>query len=232
LQKTVLKADERFATDSLGKSAEVKAGFFVSRTPLEKKEEFLRAAWKTAGFPERRPVFLKQIHSGIVHTFLNGSLPTSVPTGDAIVTDSKEVFLVIQVADCLPVLIYDPVKKIIAGAHSGWKGSLLGLAKRTVEKMAELGSKPRDLLAWLGPSIQSCCYEVDVERAVLFTRRQDQPRFIDLALFNRRLLVGAGLEGRNIITDWRCTVCGAENLPSYRREGKRAGRIFAYAALG
>jgi YfiH family protein len=232
LQKNVLKASEWFTSDALGQPADVKAGFFVSKTPVENKTEFLQAAWNAAGFAERRPVFLKQIHSGIIHTFTSGSPPASPPTGDAMVTDSRDFFLVIQVADCLPVLIFDPVKKRVGGAHCGWKGSLLGLAKRTVEKLAGAGSNPKNMRVWFGPSIRSCCYEVDVERSVLFPHHKDKPRNIDLEEFNRRLLLEAGIEGRNLAIDPRCSACGSEKLPSYRREGKAAGRLFAYAALG
>ena len=232
MQKSVLKSNEWFAAEALGQPAEMKAGFFVSKTPVENREEFLRAAWEAAGFGVRKPIFLKQIHSGTIHTFLNGSLPASLLAGDAIITDSKESFLVIQVADCMPVLFFDPVRKLVAGAHCGWKGSLLGLAKRTIEKMAELGSNPKDIRVWFGPSIRSCCYEVDVERTVLFPHLPDRQRNIDLVEFNRGLLETAGIDLQKLAIDPRCTACAAEKLPSYRREGKGAGRLFAYAALG
>ncbi len=241
MQMTNLKTETFYSTGDLGLPAEIKAGFFISKTPVENKEEFLRAAWKGAGFKERKPVYLKQVHSGTVHTFLNGSSPDTPPTGDAIVTDSKDSFLVIQVADCLPVLIFDPVKKLVAGAHCGWKGSLLGLANRTVDKMVESGSKPVDLRVWFGPSIRSCCYEVGVERTVLFPHLPDRQRNIDLVEFNRELLETAGIDRQKLVIDPRCTACAVENfersrradkLPSYRREGNGAGRLFVYAALG
>lgn len=232
MQKNVAKIADFFATEVLGPPAEVKAGFFLSRTPAENKEELLRAAWVGAGFSERKPIFLKQLHSGIIHTFINGSLPTSLPTGDAVIADSKDVFLIIQVADCLPVLFFDPVKRHIAGAHCGWKGSLLGLAKRTVDKLAELGSNPEDLQIWFGPSIRPCCYEVDVERSVLFPRRDGSEQHIDLVAFNRWLLEEAGVSPKAIYIDPRCTACSSDKLPSYRRDGEKAGRLFAYVALG
>lgn len=215
------------------------AGFFIAEKPVENKAEFLRGAWKEAGFGAKTPLYLKQVHSGAVLQVLDGNAPKQVLTGDAILTDSKDVFIAIQVADCLPVLFFDPVKKLIGGAHAGWKGSLLGIVPAVVRQMGLLGSRAENLRVWLGPSIHSCCYEVDVERAALFSlgsardkpRRPDSPRHIDLLSFNRHLLREAGVRTENIFEDLRCTACSAEEFPSYRRDGKKAGRIFACLAL-
>lgn len=215
----------------LGKPSEVLAGFFVSKTPVENRAEFLKTAWVQAGFEPKTPVYLKQVHSGTVVRFLNGEKPSQVPTGDAVVADSKEMFIVIQVADCLPVLLFDPVKKLIAGAHAGWKGSLLGIVPEVIRQMVQRGSQTENIRVWLGPSIHSCCYQVDVERSVLFPHRSDSLRHIDLTAFNQRLLEETGIQKGNIFFDPRCTVCSGENFPSYRRDGKNAGRIFACLAL-
>lgn len=215
----------------LGKPSEVPAGIFVSKKPVESKGEFLRTAWAQAGFEPKMPVYLKQVHSGTVVRFLNGERPMQVPTGDAAITDSKDLFLVIQVADCLPVLFFDPARKLIAGAHAGWKGSLLGIVPEVVRQVVLFGSRVENLRIWLGPSIHSCCYEVDVERSAMFPRSPDSPRHIDLLAFNRQLLREAGVRAENIFEDERCTACSAEKFPSYRRDGKKAGRIFACLAL-
>jgi hypothetical protein len=217
--------------DVLGKLSEVAAGFFIAEKPVENKAEFLRGAWKEAGFGAKTSLYLKQVHSGTVIKFLNGQKLAQVLTGDAVISDSNEAFIVIQVADCLPVLFFDPVKKLIGGAHAGWKGSLLGIVPAVVRQMGLLGSRAENLRVWLGPSIHSCCYEVDVERSVLFPRRPDSPRHIDLLSFNRHLLREAGIHTENIFEDLRCTACSVEKFPSYRRDGKKAGRIFACLAL-
>jgi len=232
MQKTSLKVADFFPTETLGESSDILAGFFLSKVPVEKKEEFLRAAWAQAGFPAKVPLFLKQVHSGIVHTFVGDNFPASAPPGDAIITNSKEAFIVIQVADCLPILFFDPVTKLIAGAHAGWKGSLLGIACMVVRKLAEGGSNLADLRIWFGPSIRACCYEVDIERSTLFPRRNGSERHIDLVGFNRQLLEGLGIPSASIHIDPRCTACSPEKLPSYRREGEKASRIFAFIALG
>ncbi len=215
----------------LGGGSEVIAGYFISRTPVENKAEFLQTDWTQAGLEPKTPIYLKQVHSGGVVRFLNGDKPAQVPTGDAVITDSKNGFIVIQVADCLPVLFYDPAKKLVAGAHAGWKGSLLGIVSQVVHQFVYLGSQAGRIRVWLGPSIRSCCYEVDVERSVLFPRRADAERNIDLVFFNRQLLEEAGIRKENVFIDTRCTACSPETLPSYRRDGQKAGRIFASLAL-
>ncbi len=217
--------------DVLGKPSEVLAGFFVSKAPVENKADFLRIAWSGAGLGKKVPLYLKQVHSGRVVQFLNGNLPAQVATGDAIITDSNKAFVVIQVADCLPVLFFDPVKKLAAGAHAGWKGSLSGIVTRVLHQLGQPGSRPENLKIWLGPSIRSCCYEVDVERSVLFPSREDSGRHIDLVSFNRQLLEEAGVRKENLFIDPRCTACAPEEFPSYRRDGQKAGRIFACIAL-
>lgn len=215
----------------LGKPSEMAAGFFVSQSPVENKAEFLRDAWSRAGLGSKTPIYLKQVHSGVVVKLLNGNIPTPIPTGDAVITDSREAFIVIQVADCLPILFFDAERKLIAGAHAGWKGSFLGIAPEVVRQLAGLGSRMENLRVWLGPSIHSCCYQVDVERSVLFPSRGGAASHIDLVSLNRQLLEEAGLVSENIFIDPRCTVCSAEQFPSYRRDGPKAGRIFACIAL-
>ena len=215
----------------LGKPSEVAAGFFVSKTPVENKAEFLRGVWTEAGFVPKVPLYLKQVHSGTVVQFLNGNIPAQVPTGDAIITNSRDACIVIQVADCLPVLFFDPEKKLAAGAHAGWKGSLLGIVPKVIHPLVGLGSRPENLKIWLGPSIRSCCYEVDVERSVLFPLRADAERNIDLVSFNRQLLDEAGIRKENVFIDPRCTACAPEEFPSYRREGEKVGRIFVSLTL-
>jgi len=231
MQKIASEKSTFNPVEVLGKPSEVLAGFFVSAAPVENKGEFLRTAWTQAGLGTKTPLYLKQVHSAAILQVLDGNRPTQIPTGDAIITNSKTAFLVIQVADCLPVLVFDPRKKLIAGAHAGWKGSLLGIVPEVVRQLFLRGSSAEDLRVWLGPSIRACCYEVDVERAILFPRRPDFKRHIDLVSFNQELLENAGVRKENIFVDSRCTACSAEPFPSYRREGKGTGRIFACLAL-
>ncbi len=97
---------------------------------------------------------------------------------DAIITRQRGVALALSSADCVPVMYYDPVQKIIGMAHAGWRGTARGIAAATVEAMSEqFGSQPRDIYAGIGPSIGPCCYEVSEEVQHLFYGQQ---QFLEL----------------------------------------------------
>jgi YfiH family protein len=111
---------------------------------------------------------LKQIHSDVVHLFLSPA--ADPPRGDASLTNTPGPLLGVQTADCVPILLVDPKKHVVAAVHAGWRGTLARIAQKTIGRMQlEFGCKPADLLAALGPSIGPCCYEVGVELVTKFT---------------------------------------------------------------
>jgi YfiH family protein len=111
---------------------------------------------------------LKQIHSDVVHLFLKPA--AEPPKGDASLTNTPGLLLGVQTADCVPILLVDPKKRVVAAVHAGWRGTLARIAQKTIGRMQlEFGCKPADLLAALGPSIGPCCYEVGVELVTKFT---------------------------------------------------------------
>jgi YfiH family protein len=111
---------------------------------------------------------LKQIHSDVVHLFLTPA--ADPPKGDASLTNAPGPLLGVQTADCVPILLVDPKKHVVAAVHAGWRGTLARIAQKTIGRMQlEFGCKPADLLAALGPSIGPCCYEVGVELVTKFT---------------------------------------------------------------
>ncbi|HHO65976.1 MAG TPA: peptidoglycan editing factor PgeF, partial [Epsilonproteobacteria bacterium] len=98
-----------------------------------------------------------------------GSLEDAVKDCDALVTDLKEVVLTILTADCVPILLYDREKEIVAAVHAGWKGTKAQIAAKTVAKMQEVfGCDPENIIAGIAPSIGRCCYEVGEEVAEHF----------------------------------------------------------------
>ena len=106
-----------------------------------------------------RLLLLKQVHGARVV-----EAPwDQTPEADASVAASAGWLLGIQTADCLPVLLVDPARGLVAAAHAGWRGTVAGVAARAVEALATRGSRPEDLLAALGPGIGPCCYEVGDE---------------------------------------------------------------------
>jgi YfiH family protein len=112
-------------------------------------------------------VALKQIHSAVIRPF--PTAPTEPCKGDASTTKEPGLLLGTQTADCVPVLLVDPKKRVVAAIHAGWRGTLARIAQKTVGRMQfEYGCRPANLLAAIGPSIGPCCYEVGAEFVTKF----------------------------------------------------------------
>lgn len=153
---------------------------------------------------------------------------------DILATTLPGVALVVQTADCVPVILAGP--NAVGLAHAGWRGSAANAAGAAVEEMSRAGAPASSLRAWLGPSIGPCCYEVGGDVAAQFAgdfaHRSCNGRFtLDLRAVNRSQLVAAGIPAANIATHPACTRCGGEVFASYRRDGNAAGRMITLAAL-
>jgi YfiH family protein len=153
---------------------------------------------------------------------------------DILVTTLPGVALVVQTADCVPVILAGP--NAIGIAHAGWRGSAANAAGAAVEEMSRAGAPPSSLRAWLGPSIGPCCYEVGGDVAAQFAgdfaRRSCDGRFtLDLRAVNRAQLQAAGIPAANISTHPSCTRCSGEVFASYRRDGAAAGRMITLVAI-
>ena len=153
---------------------------------------------------------------------------------DILVTTLPGIALVVQTADCVPVVLAGP--SAVGIAHAGWRGSAANAAGAAVEEMSRAGAPASSLRAWLGPSIGPCCYEVGGEVAAQFAgdyaRRSCNGRFtLDLRAVNRAQLEAAGVPAANISTHPTCTRCGGEPFASYRRDGAAAGRMITLVAL-
>jgi polyphenol oxidase len=178
---------------------------------------------------------LRQVHgTHVCHAPWEGT-----PEGDAAVATDAGELLGIETADCLPVLIVDPVRRAVAAAHAGWRGTVAGVAARAVESIVAGGSQPRDLLAALGPAIGACCYEVgpDVEEAfgpdgARFFRPGPRGRaHLDVRAANRAQLRASGLADEAILDVADCTYHQADRYHSYRREGRGAGRMISFVGF-
>ncbi len=188
-----------------------------------------------------RPIGLRQVHSDAVH-FVD-RVPREALRGDALVTRTPGLLLVIRTADCLPVLLVDPDRRVVAAVHCGWRGTLQGVLAKTVKGMtARYGCDAGRLLAGFGPCIGAGCYEVgeDVRgrfieagfAARLFRAVPGRPgkHLFDLAGANRRQLRAAGVDERNIFAAGVCTHCDPR-YPSYRRDPRRAGRLLSFVGI-
>jgi len=157
------------------------------------------------------------------------------PQTDILITDVPGLALMQRYADCLPVLLYDPVHRAVGLAHAGWRGTLDGVTQKAVQAMqAAFGSRPADLIAGLGPGIGPCCYQVGpevvkaAETAIsgwpsVLLRQRDGSWHLDLWEANRRLLVQAGVN--RIEFSGLCTACRTDEFYSHRVEQGRTGRF-------
>jgi hypothetical protein len=151
---------------------------------------------------------------------------------DVLATDRSGAALVVQTADCVPILLVSP--GAVGAAHAGWRGSAKNVAGRAVAALSALGAAPADQHAWIGPSIGSCCYEVGGEVAAQFAgdfvRAGCGGGFrLDLRAVNVSQLEAAGVPRAAISVHPACTKCG-EGFASYRRDGAKAGRMIALVA--
>jgi len=160
---------------------------------------------------------------------------------DALITNEADIMLVSFYADCVPLYFYDPIRQAVGLAHAGWKGTAKRIAERTVEQFREAyGSNPEQLHAVIGPSIGSCCYEVDgkVIRAMQesgisdgWTPKSDDKFMLDLREINRQILIEAGILPSHIEVTHLCTRCHVESFFSHRRDGGRTGRMASWIGL-
>lgn len=165
------------------------------------------------------------------------------PATDAIVSTAPGAVLLVSLADCASLTLYDPVKRVVGLAHCGWRGTVKGMPRAVVQTMVSVfGCRPVNIRVGIGPSIGPCCYEVGeevvqawhdaqgAEGAPAVLTRTGQ-RFFDLWAANRLQLLQAGITARRIETAALCTACHQETFFSHRASGGTAGRFAALAGL-
>ena len=153
---------------------------------------------------------------------------------DALATALPGEALVVQSADCVPILLAGAAA--VGAAHAGWRGSAKNVARQAVRALETLGAPARSLRAWIGPAIGPCCYEVGGDVAAqfagAFTRSDCGGTFrLDLKSINVAQLEEAGVPRAAITVHPACTKCGGEKYASYRRDGAKAGRMIALIAI-
>lgn len=204
----------------------------------DKKEHVLenrRRFFSSLGIDESEVAFSGQVHGKKI---LVAHEPGKSEGYDAIITNKKNVFVAVGVADCAPVLVYDPITQAVAAIHAGWRGTVQQIVFLTLQQMkAEYGTAARNCYAWIGTCISECAFEVGAEVAEAFDRefvRWDDNRkkhFVDLKKANKKQLVAAGIPGAQIEVATNCTVANNDRYFSYRSEGKDSGRMLAVIGL-
>ena len=187
----------------------------------------------------------RQVHGNRVYILKDPRISVSEVSqceADALVTHIPECPIMILTADCVPIIIYDPVKHVAGVVHAGRIGTQKHIFTNTIEVFSrEYGSNPRDLIVGMGPAIGGCCYEVDEPCALPFIERsspqsgfvkktEQKKFFLDLPEANRLEGYEAGVLQENIYTDGPCTSCENHRWYSYRKEGN-TGRLMTLAML-
>lgn len=201
------------------------------------------------GIDKRNLVLTKQTHTNNVLTVGKEHIGTGVTLPeftdiDGLVTNVSGVALVTQYADCTPLLFCDPVKKVIATSHAGWRGTVKQIGKITVEKMVnEFGCNPNDIIAGIGPCIMKCCYEVDepvysefvkipyLNLKKIFFKKENGKYMLDLVEANRQILINSGINLQNIDASDICTCCNHKDLHSHRATNGKRGNLAAIIEL-
>ncbi len=178
---------------------------------------------------EKDIVYLKQIHGTKALIFAKNnkanakSVQKSPFAGDAMITDIQKKFLAVQTADCQPILMYDPVRQVVANVHSGWRGSIKNIAGRTVERMKKnFGCNPRDIIAGIGPSLGPCCAEfINYKKEIpdAFWKYKNDSDYFDFWSLGHDQLCCAGVLIENIYSSKICTRCNTDLFFSFRGEG-------------
>lgn len=195
---------------------------------------------KELGFNTDAVVTSPQVHGDAVKV-VDGSTLTFTDC-DGFISNKPGVCLATFYADCVPLLFFDPVKKVIANSHAGWRGTVAKIGQKTVKKMSDqFGCKPKDILVGIGPSIGQCCFETGSEVAQRFKEnfenfndisiQRDDKYHIDLWKANKSQLEEIGVSNENVYISGICTACNKKDFFSYRGNNRNTGRIGSFIQI-
>ena len=200
----------------------------------------------TLGMDYKRLVLSKQVHEDIIHTVAEADCGNGVTrenkftSVDALITDKPNIPLVTLFADCTPVFFLDPNKKVIALAHSGWRGTVQRISAKVVKKMVtEYGSDPKDILTAIGPSIQIDSFEVGDEVAEIFLKefgaetavKYGEKYHVSMQKAIKLQLLEAGVTENHIDDCGIDTFTHSDLLFSHRKTNGKRGNIGAFLEL-
>jgi YfiH family protein len=240
----------RIGGTSSGPFASLNLGARSGDDPSAVRDNRAQLSMLTNGFPDLL-TFGRQVHGSDVAVVTGSTIgsgatdaDSALPDTDAMVTDMPDVPLVVLVADCCSVSLYDPAKNAVGVAHAGWRGTVAGIAAAAVNKMVDqFQSRPEDLLVGIGPSIGRCCYEVGSEVCDrfsvsfpdladrVFDRPGDRNARFDLQEANRLILSSVGVDDDRIEVAGLCTSCRTDLFYSHRAEDGNTGRFGALIML-
>ena len=189
---------------------------------IENRERFLGKL----GIEDGLTVKAGLVHGNNVNVISNEEAGKVIKKTDGLITADKNLFLIITVADCLPIFIYDPEKEIIGLVHSGWRSLAQNILTLNVEKMTEdFDSLPKDILVGIGPGISQCHFEVKEDLLVEFKPylgdallNKNGKLFLDLKKIAKIQLINLGVREKNIEISQECTFCLPDKYFSFRRD--------------
>ena len=196
----------------------------------------------------RDVAMVTQVHGREVVVVRTGSsVPTPRPEADVLISNAPDIAIAARAADCVPLLMADRERGVVAAVHAGWRGTAAGAAVAAVDALGrEFGTSPSDLVAAIGPNIGPCCYEVGTDLVDAFAAAgherylidrwflspppargsNERPKLrLDVARANIDQLILAGVPEAQIYTSGLCTAMHLDVLTSYRKEKEKAGRI-------
>jgi polyphenol oxidase len=203
------------------KNMKVHHEFGKNDRALINRERFLNKL----GLSEKNVIGVNSIHGDNIVIVTKEDRGNFIDNTDGLITNDKNVYLSITVADCLPIVIFDPQKEIIGLIHCGWKGLEKNITVKAIKKMeVNFGVNPKELLAGIGPGIGVCHFEVKKDFPSKFKSypetiiKKDGKSYIDLKLIAKRQLEEAGIKPESIDVSPVCTYCHAGKYFSYRKD--------------
>ncbi|WP_263419376.1 peptidoglycan editing factor PgeF [Terriglobus albidus] len=227
-----------------GRSGDLNLGWTKEDADVSVSENRRRFAFTVTQEPGVAPILTRQTHGVVINRVHSGLLPLetaegrAVLEGDGLITNEPGMLIGVQTADCIPVILADPVNRAVGVFHAGWRGTVAGIVEAGVQRMhTEFGSQPAEMLAAIGPGIGPCCFEVGNE--VRDTFRDSWPyaevlfhgRNVDLWQANQRQLIDSGLHAENITVLRECTAHQTDRFFSYRAEKGVTGRMISAAGI-
>lgn len=187
---------------------------------------------KKLQYKNEKLVYMQQVHGNNVQ-IVDKNSPKCIQNCDGLITNKKNLPLMVMVADCIPILLFDEKKGVVAALHAGRNSTFLKIIEIALKKMTkEFACEEKDIKAILGPSIQKCCYEVSDDLIKIvensFGKKFISNKNIDLQGINKMLLEDCGV--KDIKISDICTKCSNKPYFSYRKD-KKAGRFAAIIEL-
>jgi len=203
---------------------------------------------KALGVDYKNLVFGSQVHGDVIRDVTEMDKGKGIikekeySDVDGLITNVPGIPLVGLFADCVPIFYFDPVKKIIGIAHSGWRGTVLKIGEKMVKKFMEYGSSKEDILVGIGPSIGPCCFQVGEETVEEFRslhinienylEKDVKDKYkINLWEINRKILIDSGIKRENITVTDICTMCSKDLLFSHRGSNGKRGSLAGIIGL-